>query len=345
MKTINLLALALATLVTTSVLSQTVPTPPPDQLPIGSLDQIQSFAINRIRFAGANVGADGTVNSGQGSYWFGEYRPGTNGVILADAVQLVETQRLSLFVLYTNKMVSSWVGLYDEFGYNLFDGYGWSPSSNGTVKIPVKLRISDKIWIPFNGVHWVYAVERDSNGNPIRFYSDNEFGVREGSGFMVATSFAGKNGEIVVTTEDGVQHAYALRGGRQILPTSLRIEQKIHLLGFRSIVNTNTVVVIVSGDEIRERRNPLVQFVTTTNRTVFLGAAAVFDNNNGTQTTEMAEAVSIWHMSDPLHSMQYRMGTNRSLVLDFQSGNYGMRYYWASRWDAEPVPLTPVPSQ
>ena len=346
MKVMKLIAAALATLVTTSVLAQTVPTPPPDQLPVGSLDQIQSFAISRIHFAGANVGADGAINYNEGSYWFGEYRPGTNGVILAEVVQLVETQQLSLSLLYTNKVISDWVGLYDEFGYNLFQGYGESaPLPNGTARIPVGLRISDKIWIPFNGVRWVYAVERDANGKPIRFYSDEEFGVREGSGFMVATSFAGKNGEIVVTTEGGVQYAYALRGGRLIQPTALRVEQKINLLGFRSIVNTNAVVVTVSGDEILERKNPLVQFVTTTNRSVFLAAAAVFDNGDGTQRTEMASAVSIWRMSDPYSSMQYKMGTNQGLTLNFSDGNYGIRYYWESRWDMVSVPVAPQSTQ
>lgn len=313
----------LASIVITN--AQTVPVPPPisqtntgeennqtvsavpDSLPIGSVAERQADAWERVSQIHVGSAAQSIINgfTNHVSYVSIDYKP----FLIPDPNEIfgiVRTQQLVLDVLYPSQDISLGSWLFDKHGNNLFYAQSQAPINpplNGVSKniLDITFELSDYSFIPFPNVDYYYIVERDNNGNAIRFWNAREY-EQGNNGIMYPNYFSGKKGEIVITLIDGTQVAYSNSDhGRKIKTTQVNVDiGNISALGLRTLGGTNRVVIEVTAEEFKRHINPAIRFV-------FKGGLinsgwADFNcwlYNSVTGQVEYASSVDIWPQGQP----------------------------------------------
>lgn len=325
-KTISIIAL-LFTISFSWAQAQTVP----DKLPIGSYAELQAYAWEQAAYIGAWASTSSQIGGKGGdgrNYLWVQY---TNQPVMVDGVlSTIANARCELDTLYLN-WVYAQAGIYDTNGNALFQGYGGVKPNYPTGgvsynKVDLPLALSDYIPILLPGVQWMYLVERDENGNPIRYISLDEYGAE--NGFRFPSYFAGKYGEIVVTTTNGAQFAYSLKGGKKIEPTHLQVEfTSVRIKGMRSYVDQTNVVMSVTGEELMEGKNPLCQLVVTKDykKVIMNGGRPVAIDQ---QKVESADYFRIWFYGQPDRSLYWWV--NEPLLL--APGTYWVQFHFPSGW-------------
>ena len=316
-------------------------TPPtvaiPDSLPmIGSVAEIQAYAWEHVAQIGVQGWAQSSIHAKTNdvsNVWL-NYAP-TNGLVDVEEIfDIVKAQRLTLSVLYPSDTVSMGSYLYDQAGNYLFganNSGAINPPVNGMSMNTIDLRyeMNDRIVVPFPDVQWYYIVERDANGNAIRYWSPSEWDLRNG-GFTFPGYFAGKNGEIVITRLDGTQVAYGLgNGGQRIMPISVGLQAgNVSALGFRTVRNNMVVNIEITGEELQRNINPLTQFIFEGEKDVDLAYFnASLKDPATSQVTEVASTVHIWRMGQPSST---GVDVNAQTWTRLERGRYWVKFNFRS---------------
>lgn len=312
----------------------------PDRLPISDATDIQAYAWDQLSQIGMWGWAESAINSStnlKSGVWI-DY-PRTNGVVDVEEVfGIIKAQQLLLSVLYPSDKISLQVGLYSKDA-NLFYSYSSGPITspeNGVSKntLDVVLEMSSEISFPFVGAQWFEIVERDGNGNPIRYYSSRDYDVQNGN-LRFPAYFAKKNGEIRVAFCDGTEVAYSLNGGKKIIPTAVEIGVgKVSAFGTRTFRNTNAVYLEVSKEESDKNVNPLSQFTTEGGEIKFAAWRPVVSDKQSTAQAEIATAVLIWHQGQPSSTaLRVEIGSpNYIAIVPLNNGRYWVKFEWSSGW-------------
>ncbi|MDP2788955.1 MAG: hypothetical protein Q8O46_02800 [bacterium] len=203
------------------------------------------------------------------SYTNISYRP-ENGSDIEEIFGIIKKQRLGLSMLYESDILNLEVRLNDNDGNNLFAGIssaGINPPQDGVSQnqLDVMFEMNSYLWLPFSSAKWFRIIERDENGNPIRFFSSEEWDIQNGK-IRFPGYFSRKAGEIVVTIEDDIEVAYALNGGKKITPIGVKVGiGNIAAFGVRTLRNISVdsfeAVINISQEEIQRNVNPLIQLV------------------------------------------------------------------------------------
>lgn len=350
MKTIQMLVAAIlmaAVLFTTHINlnAQTSVTPQvavPETLPISDATDLRAYAWEQVSQIGINGRAASSINSTtnvQSDLWVQYPRP--NGVVDVDEIlNLIREQQLVLSVLYPSDSLSLWVNLYDAEGNNLFYGYTQgdiNPPKNGVSRntLFVVLDMNSVISIPFGAAQRFQIVERDASGNPIRYYSSQEWDVYNGK-IRFPAYFANKLGEMKVTLNDGTEVAYNLSGGKKITPTDVQVLiGNVSALGTRTFRGALAVFVEVSDEELKKNINPLSQLVNPDGMIYF--GSSITRWNGYSHYRELASSVHIWPQGQPSSTAQViqipPMGYTR---LWFPGkGRYWVKFKFPSGWPTE----------
>lgn len=273
----------------------------PAQLPIADVNDLQAYAWEHVAWINVSGFSWSAINSSTNvkSYVSVPY-PRDQGANVEYVLSVIKQQKLALSVLYPSESFNLYVEVNDEAGNNLFygkDGAQIATPQNGISRntINMVLQMNPNISIDFPGAQWFQIVERDAAGNAIRYYYSREWEVYNGK-LLFPAYFAKKFGELIVTLTDGTQVAYALNGGKQIVPTTVEIGiGNVSVLGTRTLRETNVVFIEISEEELKQNVNPLVQFVNYTDGWVYLAARIRLPNGQ----IEYAESVSIWQQGSP----------------------------------------------
>lgn len=328
----------------------------PSSLPISSAEDLQAYAWSQVKYIGVNGWASSSIRA-TGNEETSELvtYPSEHGYVdVGEVLNIIKVQQLELSVLYPSDTINVGTYLYSTNWDISF--YGWTasginPPQNGVSRnvLNLQLRMNPSQTIPFDGAVNYYIVERDLNGNTIRFYSSEEWDVGNGWIRFPAYFSAVKAGELVITKQDGTQVAYGLGGGggNRISPTQVQIGiGSVSVLGTRTFRGTNVVVIEVTRQEDDQNFNPLAQVIVTGTHPVtvyFTGIRPGSRVEPGMPTVmELAEAVEIWQYGQTSrHGMQYKIvppAYNAPVTLS--PGVYWARCGYASGWPfANPFPL------
>jgi len=279
---------------------------PPASLPL-SLNALQAYAWEQTEFVESQAWSSGSINgAGDTNYIYLAYSK-TNGMVNErDVMKAIANTRLSISVLYSNDNVGFSAGVFDEYGYELFWGSAGGPlaPSSGPVStniFPVKMRMNDQIWFTLTNVSYAYIVERDDNGNVIRYYYPYMYSLGNGVVRLLYPAYFGdKAGELILTLPDGTQVAYSLKTNKKIIPTEAYVSaSSVMAPGNYYFENTNIVMVPVSQDEYDQQMAPLVQYVNSTtvsNLTFF---------SSSLPTGETQTIIRIWQQgTDPANAIE-----------------------------------------
>lgn len=231
---------------------------PPDQIP-GSLEELTVWAFEHARHWTVDAWMAGTVTTKNTSSTSGEVEDGFSAIVQMNSA------RPQIDVLNPNEMLGLGGWIHDSKWNQLFWGLvhtNLAPVTNGISinQHEVTLRLADRIPIPFPNASHFYVVERDSDGNPVNWYSSQDWEVQDDS-ILYPTYFSTpqvKGGELVVTDKAGFQTAYYIKGGKKITPTLVKASAKFSILGMRLFADTEYVAVEISEKEYQEGRNPVV---------------------------------------------------------------------------------------
>ena len=311
---------------------------PPDQLPIGSIEDLQAYAWEQVVYISMDGLASSKINGKDDSSYAWMKYPKTNGIVdLLEIFGIVKEQKIVLNVLYSTDTAELEANLYDVNGDPLFNSYASAninPPVDGVSRntLDVSFEMDQNVQINLPGVSWFYIVERDAKGNPIRYYNSDEYSTGNGW-FRYPAYFAGKGGEIVLTMTDGTQVAYGLNGGKKLSTTSVKIDVgNVSAKGARTFVVTNDFVFLqITEEESVENINPLcwVNIPGDTNKWVYFGATRkVSEKDDGTQTMQLATSVGIWSQGKMSNTgMQYKILPSAYCVPVYMSpGRYLVKF-------------------
>jgi hypothetical protein len=194
--------------------------------------------------------------------------------------------------------------------------------------LDVVLEMNADLWLPFPNATSFYIVERDQNGNPVRFYGSHDYDIWNGL-IRFSRYFGDKNGEIVVRLPDGTEVAYGLSNhGRRIIPTTVLLKAgKVSALGTRTFRGINsTVIVEVSPEEFARNINPLLQLVVTGEKPSLIQLAAWWRDSSGHK--RYASTVRVWSYGQPSSSgMDYKIDPSANYMNDiFPPGPYWVKF-------------------
>lgn len=338
-----------ALLATSSLNAQTPPsggggggsTPPtlavPDQLPI-SMDDLQARAWESV----AQIGVYGQVESSirattndQQQVWL-PYEPMTGVVDIEEIFAIVKAQKLQFNVLYPNNSIGLGSGLYDKDGNNLIYANAWgniNPPENGVSEntLDLEYNMNDSVWIPFTNATYFRIVERDANGNPVRYYHSSQYDVQNGM-IRFFAYFSDKGGEIIVGLEDGTEVAYGLGNrGQRIIPTTVLLSiGNVSALGTRTfrtpMLGYNLVEVLIKPKEFEQNINPLSQLIVGGEKEAQIYFVAYWINAVGEES--FATSVHVWRQGQPSSSgMQYKIDPSSHTMRDyFAPGHYWVKF-------------------
>lgn len=334
----------------------------PDRLPIGDVAELQAYAWEQVAnismYSWASSAIRSTTNV-KSDVWI-PYKTKVDGALdVGEIFGIIKAQSLVLSVLYPSDRIQLGAGLYDNDGNNLFYSYessDISPPQNGISKnvLDVMFNMSSEIWIPIGAASWFRIVERDADGNDIRYYSSREYDVRNGK-IRFPAYFAKKGGELIVSLRDGTEVAYSLNGGKRIVPTTVKIGVgSVSSVGTRTFridhttqgcgsgpfstitgeLCPNNVFVAVSSEESERNINPLSQLVYTGSEEVNFAAWRLVSDNGETASSEKASAVKIWHQGQsPSTALGVGIGSPNSYVsVPLEAGRYWVKFEFASGW-------------
>jgi hypothetical protein len=269
--------IALLTLIAITASVATAQTAP-SNLPL-SLNAARAYAIEQTAYIQASAWTSSTIQTK--STTNSVYLPysKTNGYVnMRDVLNKIGKIRLQLSNLYTNSSVGFNAATYDKDGYPLLNGYAsgplGSPAPNGvsTNVFPMELRLGDMVWITVTNASYAYIAQRDQYGNVTNYFNVNINQYANGIGKMpYYLFFAGKNGELVLTMNDGNQTAYNLVNGKKIEPkTAVVAASTVTAPGYYYAENTNQVWINVTDQEYNEKLSPILEYVNTTGTNINL---------------------------------------------------------------------------
>lgn len=344
----------------------------PDSLPIGDLSGAWDSVREIYVFSWADQSGINSTSDLVTSVTI-PYNPSDGGVDVEEVFRIASEQRLILAVLYSMDVLNIGVYLNDHQGRNLFYGLssgGINPPVGGSSKnvLGVVLEANPKSWIPFPGAQWFHIVERDENGNAVSFYSSQEGEVYD-NGIEFPNYYAPKVGEITIGLADGTEVAYALNGGKKMVPITVHVGiGKVTAIGlrtFRNNLEVASLVVEVSPEEnirnisprvqlmndIREGFKSQIQLVAQRRQHGCL-PGDVFSRTTGLPcgTPEISAMVLVWPQgTQPTPDQWHPAGPNDFFYLP--EGRYWAKFAFPSGWPGDqnqfdppynPEEVTPV---
>lgn len=229
----------------------TAPPQPTAKLPIGSVAELKSYALERVARAWESISASSMVHGTRTrTYAEVNYVPGPHGPSMTEIGELVNKEKLVFEVANVRDYINTYVAYFSSSGHTLFGGSqsfrlekrkgGWFVPEWAR---KVTVYLTDPVPIDLPGASWAQILERDEDGNIVRISSPR---VEKGILWFPLCS-AGKSGELIVYYSDGNGLAFDLAGGSQIplVQSSSSFEPVINdTFAFK---NTNYVYVVPEG--------------------------------------------------------------------------------------------------
>jgi hypothetical protein len=223
-------ALLASALIVVRIQAETVTPDFPDRLPLGSLADLRSYALEKVKEGHSSVWSSSMI---EGSESFTSI--GVTGPTPGDIVEKLDRTEFGFQVVNTKDTVHAWAGLYSARGDGMF--YGWASMqpelSAGEWRLPctnLTLRLADYVPVEVPGAQWVRLINRDADGNILwEDYQEVYDGV-----WYVQAALAGHYGEIILTGYSSgktVVQAYGM-DGEKITPTELGTETSFTLQNY-----------------------------------------------------------------------------------------------------------------
>ncbi|KKS33520.1 MAG: hypothetical protein UU95_C0029G0015 [Parcubacteria group bacterium GW2011_GWC2_42_12] len=321
------------------------PTPPtlsvPNQLPI-SMDDLQARAWESVAnidvYGWASSYINATTNNRSGVNF--PYSP-TAGVVDVDEIfALIKEQRLQLSVLYQSDAIILGTALYDRNWNNLFYGNSSgkiNPPQNGVSKntLDIVLNMSNNTWLQFANAAYFRIVERDADGNPVRYYYAREYDIQNGM-IRFPNYFSERGGEIIVGLKDGTEVAYGLgNGGQRIIPTTVLLTAgKVSAKGVRTFRHDLFVIVGLTKEEYDQNISPLSQLVVDGEKPSLKFFAAWYYDPKEPKNALYASAVHLWPVgklsTEPSkENFWFKIvDPTQSLQIYLAPGRYWVKFYF-----------------